>query len=343
MKAICIHTLAPKGGLKDEFKIQDFPLPHPGQGQVRVKVVYTAINIDDIRIAEGRFPVPGHQIDPGADNPYIPGHDFVGVVDTIGTDITRLKIGDRVYGQGDGSWSEYCIAEEQTTGIVPDGWSMQQAVSYVMGAAVAKAAIDKLKDFEGKARLIIGASGSIGNVALQYLVQNNATVWAVCSGRNEASVRELGAQKVFDYTKGPFEEQILKGESKVDFVIDFVGGKETEQAAYKVIKRGGQFVTAVGPTNFSKDIDVSTWGMIRVAGYLAWRIFLKPRFIRPKYSFATMPAKPDFKVPPLGENIEAMVDSEHAFDKAGVANAIERVMSHRAAGKVLVKIGNEAL
>jgi len=56
-----------------------------------------------------------------------------------------------------------------------------------------------------------------------------------------------------------------------------------------------------------------------------------------------MPAKPDFKVPPLGENIEAMVDSEHAFDKAGVANAIERVMSHRAAGKVLVKIGNEAL
>ena len=59
MKAICIQALAPKGGLKDEFRLDDFPVPEPSSGQIRVKVHYAAINIDDIRIAEGRFPVPG--------------------------------------------------------------------------------------------------------------------------------------------------------------------------------------------------------------------------------------------------------------------------------------------
>ena len=67
--------------------------------------------------------------------------------------------------------------------------------------------------------------------------------------------------------------------------------------------------------------------------------FFIPSFIRPKYSFATMPVKPDFSVPPLGEEIKAVIDSEHGFDQAGIVNAIDRVMSHRAAGKVLLTLG----
>lgn len=341
MKAICIHAIAPKGCLKDEFKIEEFPLPEPAEGQIRVTVEYAAVNIDDIRIAEGRFPVPGQAVYPSEEKPYIPGHDFAGVVDAVGAGVSRLKIGDRVYGHTPGSWSQFCLAEAETTGVVPSAWSLQQAVSYVMGAAVAKAAIDKLGDFKGKIGLIIGASGSIGNIALQYLVQHGATVWAVCSGRNENAMSVLGAKKVIDYTQAPFDEQILRNESKVDFVIDFVGGKETEHAAYRVLKADGDFVTAVGPVNFSQDIDVSTWGMIKTAGYLAARI-ITPRFIRPKYSFAIMPPKPDFTVPPLGDGIEALVDSEYALDRAGIAQAIDRVMSHRARGKVILKMGGES-
>ena len=75
-----------------------------------------------------------------------------------------------------------------------------------------------LAGFAGKTGLVIGASGSIGNVAVQFLVQNNATIWAVCSGQNEAAVRAIGATRVFDYTKSPFEEQMLGSGSSVDFV-----------------------------------------------------------------------------------------------------------------------------
>ena len=107
-----------------------------------------------------------------------------------------------------------------------------------------------------------------------------------------------------------------------------------------MLKREGQFVTAVVPTNFSQDSDVSALGMIKIAAYLALRI-ITPRFFRPKYSFAVMPKKPDFTSPPLGEEIEALIDSEHPFDQEGVTKAIERVMSHRATGKVLLKVASE--
>lgn len=337
MKAICIDSIAPKGGLKDSFTFLDRPLTEPGNGEVRVNVEFAAINIDDIRIAEGRFPVPGQAVHPTPEDPYTPGHDVAGVVDAVGPDVGRLKVGDRVYGHAKASWSEFCIAREEAVGLVPSTWTQQQAVSSVMGAVVARAAIDKLGNFEGKTGLVIGASGSIGNIALQYLVKNMATVWAVCSGRNEAAVKSLGASRVLDYTIAPFEEQLLRDNVRVDFVVDFVGGKETERAAYRVLKRNGQFVTAVGPINFSEDIDVGTWGMIKIGAYLAMRT-LTPAFIRPKYSFAVMPVRPDFSTPPLGEDIEALVDSEYGFDERGVAEAIERVMSHRAAGKVLIRM-----
>ena len=335
MKAVSITALARRGSLKDEFEIRTLPRPEPASGQVRIRVSFAAVNIDDIRMAEGNFPVPGQSISPSAASPYVPGHDFAGVVDAVGSGVTRFAVGDRVYGQTDGSWAQYCLADAETVGTVPEAWTLQQAVSYVMGAAVARSAIDKLSDIRGKTGIIVGASGSIGNIALQYLVQRGANVWAVCSGRNEAAVTALGAARVLDYTKAPFDEQILSTRDKVSFVLDFVGGKETERSAYRVLEKGGLFVTAVGPMGFSHDADVTTWKMVQVGAYLAIRI-ITPSWVRPKFAFAVMPRRPSFATPPLGEDIKPMIDSEHPFDQRGVTSAIERVMSHRARGKVLI-------
>lgn len=269
------------GTLSNEFSFRNLPVPDPAEYEIRIKVKYAAINIDDIRIAEGNF-VPSTLKDkPTEINPFIPGHDFAGIVDAIGLGVTRLKVGDRVYGQTvlgrNGSWGEYCIAAEKSTGIVPDGWTMQQAVSYVMGSQVGKAAIDTLGDFKGKTIVIIGVSGSIGNITLQYLVQNGAKVWGVCSGKNTDKVKQLGAEKVLDYTKGSFDAQILHDKANVDFVIDFVGGEENRKSAFKVLKKSGRFVTAVGPVNFTSNLVVKARDMIRIGMYLIYHI-LKSNF-----------------------------------------------------------------
>ncbi len=75
MKAVCITAVAPPGELADTFEIRDVLDPMPGPDQFRVRVPYTAVNIDP-RTAEGRFVVPGKSIRPSGAKPHAPGHDF---------------------------------------------------------------------------------------------------------------------------------------------------------------------------------------------------------------------------------------------------------------------------
>lgn len=339
MLSVCIDRIAGKGKLSTNFKLKDLPMLKPKEGEVLVKVHYTALNVDDIKIAEGWFyPIPGTAAKPTKENPHVPGHDFAGEVLSVGSNVTNLKPGDRVYGIGNtGGWSQYCVADASRTGIIPEKWSYQQAVSYVMGAAVVDAICKKLKPLKGKRVLIVGSSGSVGNIAVQYCIQEGAQVWAVCSGKNEGVMRDLGVEKVLDYKLGDFDRQIKNLNEKVDYVIDLIGGVKIERRAYRVLRRNGKFVTAAGPVDFSEDIALGTFGFLSCVGRVA-RKSMKPAMFGPKYHMALMDLKPDFSTPPLGDNIEALIDSEHDFDRQGVKEAIDKVMSHRAVGKVLLKV-----
>ena len=90
MKAVWITAVAPPVQLADTFEIRDAPTSEPDQ--VRVRVPSAAVNIDDLRIAEGRFPVPGKSIRPGEAKPGAPGHDFVGFhPDGVAESIRRVR------------------------------------------------------------------------------------------------------------------------------------------------------------------------------------------------------------------------------------------------------------
>lgn len=341
MRSVTINKRLEPGTLLTEFKIQEIPMPEFNDNEIRIKVSHAAINIDDIRIAENNFFGVKIKENPTDETPFVPGHDFSGIVDSVGKNVNRLKVGDKVYGQTNhgrnGSWAEYCVANEESVGILPNNWTMEQAVSYAMGSQVCKAVLAKLESFKGKTILIIGVSGSIGNIMLQYLFQNGAKVWGVCSGKNVSKAMDLGAEKVFDYKVAPFEQQMLNDNLQVDYVIDFVGGEKTRKSSFKVLKKSGRFVTAVGPVDFTSDIVVNTKSVINIGAKLAYHI-LKSNFTKPKYSFAVMSRNVSFEKPPLGENIIPMIDSVHEFSQEGVENALEKTLSHRAAGKVLLKI-----
>ena len=338
MQAICIDKIAKKGKLSSKFLIKDMPMLEPGEGQVLVKVHCTALNVDDVKIAEGWFyPIPGTAAKPTKDKPYIPGHDYAGEVVKLGPNVKNLKVGDRVFGISQtGSWSQYCLADASNAGIIPDHWSAEQAVSYVMGAAVVQAICKKLGDLSGKKILVVGASGSVGNIAVQHFVQSKATVFAVCSGRNEDAMLDLGVEKVLDYKVAPFDHQLKGMNHKVDYVVDMIGGTKVEKAGYRVLRKGGKFVTVAGPIDFSEDIAISYMGFLGCAGRVL-RKSMTPAMFGPKYYMALMDLKQDFSKPPLGVKINPLIDSVHPFTREDVAKAIDRVMSHRAVGKVLVK------
>lgn len=314
----------------------------PEDGQVLVKVHCAAINVDDVKIAEGWFyPIPGTAAKPTKDKPHIPGHDFAGEVVKLGPGVKNLKVGDRVFGLSQtGSWSQYCLAAAENTGVIPEHWSYEDAVSYVMGAAVVEAISKKLGKLSGKRVLVVGSSGSVGNIAVQHFIQQKATVWAVCSGRNEGAMLDLGVEKVLDYTVAPFDHQIKSMKEKVDYVVDMIGGTKIEKAAYRILRKGGKFVTVAGPIDFSEDIAISYMGFLGCAGRVLRRS-MTPALFGPKYYMALMNVNQDFSTPPLGDKIKPLIDSSYNFDREDIAKAIERVMSHRAVGRVLVKFVSE--
>ena len=342
MQSICIDKISKKGKLSSAFLMKELPMLEPAEGQVLVKVHCAALNVDDVKIAEGWFyPIPGTAAKPTKEKPYVPGHDFSGEVVKLGPNVKNLKVGDRVFGLAQtGSWSQYCLADASMTGIIPTHWTYEKAVSYVMGAAVVEAISKKLGNLSGKRILVVGASGSVGNIAVQHFVQSKASVWAVCSGRNEDAMLDLGVEKVIDYTVAPFDRQIKSMKEKVDFVVDMIGGTKVEKGAYRVLRKGGKFVTVAGPIDFSEDIAISYMGFLGCAGRVMRRS-MTPAVFGPKYYMALMDFKQDFSTPPLGDKINPLIDSVYQFNRQDVAKAIDKVMSHRAVGKVLVKFVSE--
>ena len=341
MKAVIISQKLHPGELIDKFEIKEVKKPTPADNEIRVKVSYSAINIDDIRIAENNFFGVKIKDTPTSKKPFTLGHDFSGTVDSVGKNTTRFKIGDKVYGQTkvgvNGSWAEYCVVSEKSLGIVSKNWKMEEAASYGTSSQVVRAVVSKLDEIQNKTILIIGVSGSIGNLALQYLVQQNANVWGVCSSRNEQIIKNLGAEKVFPYDHSPFQEQLLSEKLKVDYVIDFVGGEKTKNAAFKVLKKSGKFITAVGPADFTTDAIINSKLIIQTAWILGLN-YLKSAFSRQKYAFAVMSKDSEFYEYPIGDKVIPMIDSVNEFNEEGVRKTIEKALSHRAKGKILLKI-----
>jgi len=108
MKAAYFETT----GTPDVITIGDLPTPEPKAGEVRVKVLAASINPIDTYIRSGAAPMP-------LPKPAITGTDFAGVVDAVGPEVTRFKVGDRVWGSNQGllgrqgTCAEFACVEEK--------------------------------------------------------------------------------------------------------------------------------------------------------------------------------------------------------------------------------------
>jgi len=166
------------------------------------------------------------------------GLEFAGVVEEIGSSVTQLDVGDRVFGLRNGSHAEYvCVRESGLLVRMPDGMTYEQASAVSDGHSQAVKALRAGRVAEGTNLLIYGATGSLGTSAVQLAALVGARVTAVCKGRDAELVRSLGAHEVVDYER----EDFTKSGKRYDVILDAVG-KHSYLRARSALVPGGIFV-----------------------------------------------------------------------------------------------------
>ncbi len=206
-------AFVPRYGPPEVVEIRELPTPHPGKGEVRIRVMATAVTAGDWRLRSGRLPggfglLRGPALGFGGPRKGVLGTDAAGVVDALGEGVTRFRVGDAVLafpGTAMGGHAEYLIMPAAGKVVPkPANLDFEEAAALPFGGMTA---LDFLRRGELKAGervLVNGASGNVGSAAVQLARHLGAHVTAVCSAANAELVRSLGAEEVIDYRQTDF-------------------------------------------------------------------------------------------------------------------------------------------
>ena len=346
MKALGLISRPKVGETHSKFKWVEINRPTLKKDQISLVVKATALNVDDIHIAEGTAfgGIPMGLPKPKANKPLILGMDVCGIVDAVGDGVEKLRIGDPVFGvvypwNRVGGMAPFCCANAKQFYPLPKLWSFEEGAAMGVAAATACATLKILGEVTNKRCVVIGASGSIGSLLIQALSKYGVKeVIGVCSESNTSHVTSLGADRAIDYNQGPWGDQLTENTKGVDFIIDCIGGKDTEIEALKLLKKDGHFVTLCGPVRFFGDQKTPFLSLLRIYTYLTKRILFS-RVKGPKYTL-TYGTLPDWKMIQkdlIDNNIKPTIDSTFNYTEHDIESAFKKLQSHRNRGKIVIK------
>ena len=228
MKAV---VYAGAGGT-EVLTLMDMPEPTPSAHQVRVRVHAAGLNRADLLQRRGAYPAP-----PGwpAD---IPGLEYAGEVEALGSGASRWRLGDRVMGLvGGGAHAEYVVVHENEILPVPDNLSFAEAAAIpeaFLTAYDALAARGKVQ--LGECVLIHAVASGVGTAAIQLAKRLGATVLGTSRtpGKLEP-LASLGLDTGIDTSTTPFREQITR---PVNVILDVLGGPAFQDNLSLLAPRG---------------------------------------------------------------------------------------------------------
>jgi NADPH:quinone reductase-like Zn-dependent oxidoreductase len=254
MKAVYLQ----KKGSPESLISGEIPRPSPNAGQLLVRVHTTAIMPTEVQWA------PTFQTLTGGPRPFpiVLGHEFSGVIEDAGPNVSGFQIGEEVFGLNDwftnGAQAEYCVVDEAGVAQKPKSLHHREAAVVPISALTAwQGLFEKAGLKRGQRVLIHGAAGSAGMFAVQLARWRGARVVATASAGNLDFVRALGADQVIDYRKTRFEDVICD----VEVVFDPVGG-ETLDRSWNVLKPDGRVVTIATASGQSSEPRVRDAFMI---------------------------------------------------------------------------------
>jgi NADPH:quinone reductase-like Zn-dependent oxidoreductase len=239
VKAIVCRTY----GSPEVLRLEDVAVPTPDADQVLLRVRAASLNPYDwhfmrgspfmIRMLSGLTKPKDTRV----------GVDVAGVVDAIGSRVTRFKPGDEVFGGCRGAFAEYACAAETALAMKPASVTFEQAAAVpVAGYTALQALRDHGRIERGQSVLVNGAAGGVGTFAVQFAKAFGAHVDGVCSTRNIDLVCALGADRAIDYTR----EDFTKSSERYDIVVD-CHASGSLVAGVRVLAPGGRYVIVGAP------------------------------------------------------------------------------------------------
>jgi len=196
--------------------------PQPGAGEIRIRVAAAGISRADTLQRKGLYPPP-----PGAST--ILGMEVAGVVDAVGSGVSRWNIGDRACAlSSGGGYAEEFVVPEGLALPIPDGWTAVEAASLPENAfTVYDNVFTRARLQPGESILVHGGTSGIGTTAIMFAKALGSTVYATAGSPDKcAACLRLGAAAAIDYRAQDFVVEIARitGGRGVDVVLDVVGG-----------------------------------------------------------------------------------------------------------------------
>jgi len=228
------YVLAPsERGAIDNLRLTEAEVPPPDEGYVQIRVEAAGLNFRDVLNVLGLYPG-----DPGPI-----GGDFSGIVTQLGSGVSGLEVGQRVYGFMQGAFASRFNVPVQLLAPVPDGLSAAAAATIPAAALTARLAFDWAQLKPGDRVLIHAASGGVGLAAIQMARQHGATVFATASTYKRATLRKLGVEYVYDSRSTNFADQILADTdgAGVDVVLNSLTNEGFVEATVRATAQNGRF------------------------------------------------------------------------------------------------------
>ncbi|WP_218712686.1 NAD(P)-dependent alcohol dehydrogenase [Arthrobacter sp. BF1] len=216
MRAVVQHRYGPP----EVLELSEVEKPHPGRGDVLVRVSAASVHPGDYFIMTGEPYMVRLVFGLRRPRHGIPGRDLAGTVAAVGKDVTALRPGDEVFGwSAAGTLAEYACVPAENLVSVPSNVPSLSAAAVPTSGLTALQALRKIANVQpGQTVLITGASGGVGSYAVQIAKAFGAEVTGVCSTRNVDLVGALGADHVIDYTRTDF----TRTEKRYDVILDNV-------------------------------------------------------------------------------------------------------------------------
>ncbi|SEW24666.1 NADPH2:quinone reductase [Luteibacter sp. 329MFSha] len=228
--------------------LADLPVPRPGAGEVRVRVVAAGLNPLDAKIRAGQAAHAKHPA------PAVLGLDMAGIVDAVGTDVIGFAPGDAVYGLTggvggiQGSLAPFAVVDAALLAHAPTHLPLADAAALPLGFITAwEGLVDRAHLGAGQTLLVHGGAGGVGSMAVQLGVALGARVVATGSAGQADVITTMGAT-FFDYRASSIESivETCTGGEGFDVVYDTLGGATLDASFVAARRYGGHVVSSLG-------------------------------------------------------------------------------------------------